>query len=45
MSSGLGGLLGLGWWGDELVDLAGDIALQAADGFRAGLALGDARAR
>ena len=28
--------------GDDLVDLAGDVAFQAADGFTAGLALGDA---
>src|SRR5918995_285765 len=42
MSSGTSARWGLGWLGDELVDLAGDVALQAADGFPAGLAVGDA---
>ena len=42
MSSCTSARWGLGWLGDELVDLAGDVALQAADGFPAGLAVGDA---
>jgi hypothetical protein len=32
----------LGWGGDDLVDLAGDVALGAADGFAPGFAFGDA---
>ena len=32
-------------WGDVAVDLAGDVALEAADGLAAGLALGDAAFR
>jgi hypothetical protein len=31
-----------GWEGDDLVDLAGDVSLEAADGFAAGFAFGDA---
>src|SRR3712207_2887446 len=30
------------WPGDELVDLSGDVAFEAADGFASGLAVGDA---
>src|SRR5205823_3505716 len=29
-----------GWPGDDLVDLAGDVAFEASDGFAAGLAFG-----
>jgi hypothetical protein len=32
----------LGWGGDDLIDLPGEVALEAADGFAAGFAFGDA---
>ena len=32
----------MGWGRDDLVDLTGDVALQAADGFASGFAFGDA---
>src|SRR5690349_5850653 len=42
MSSGPYFLWRFGWWGDESVELTGDVALEAADGFSAGIALGEA---